>query len=243
MRVLPGTETRRRIYLMRHGHVDYFNRASRMEGVDEVALTPRGRMQAEAAGHAFSHIEFDRAMCSGLTRTRETAEFVLAQIPNAPRLEHEPGFMELRGGKMPPIRSREDLIRTMNGFFEKAHEDGATNFLEGEIFSDAQNRAVLALETMLAQADWHTALIVAHEGINRLILSWACGAGLNAVSAFEQDTGCINVIDFDQDGAGGMRRILVKAVNLTPYNYLKYGMNLTSLEALFEPDINDKPPG
>jgi hypothetical protein len=32
-------------------------------------------------------------------------------------------------------------------------------------------------------------------------------------------------------------------VNLTPYNYLKHGMNQTSLEAIFERNVNDKPPG
>ena len=28
-------------------------------------------------------------------------------------------------------------------------------------------------------------------------------------------------------------RSIIKAVNLTPYNYLKHGMNLTSVEAIF----------
>jgi len=28
-------------------------------------------------------------------------------------------------------------------------------------------------------------------------------------------------------------RAIIKAVNLTPYNYTKHGMNLTSLEAIF----------
>jgi len=63
------------------------------------------------------------------------------------------------------------------------------------------------------------------------------------MSSFEQDTGCINVIDFDLNRQDGVRRALIKAVNLTPYNYLKHGMNLTSLEAIFERDVNDKPPG
>ncbi len=82
---------------------------------------------------------------------------------------------------------------------------------------------------------------MAHEGINRLILSWACGAGLRAMSSFEQDTGCVNIIDFDLGGIGDVRRALIKAVNLTPYNYLKHGMNLTSLEAIMQRDVKDVP--
>ncbi len=75
------------------------------------------------------------------------------------------------------------------------------------------------------------------------MLSWAAGAGLAAAGAFEQDTGCINVLDFDMvPGASGrpipeIERVLIKAVNLTPYNYVKHGMNLTSLEAIFDRDF------
>lgn len=244
MRFLPGTESRRRIYLMRHGHVDYLNRKTVETGaIHEVVLTRRGQLQAEAAGRAFSHITFDRAICSGYPRTKQTAEGVLAFVPNPPVLEIEPSLVEIHSGKFPPVRSREELIRVMNSFFERAHEPGATNYEGGEVFAEAQARAVGAIERLLRQPDWHTALIVAHEGINRLILSWACGAGLNAMISFEQDTGCINVIDFDLHKDRSVRRPLIKAVNLTPYNWLKHGMNTTSLEALFERDVNDKPPG
>lgn len=244
MRFLPGTEARRRIYLMRHGHVDYLDRKTVESGaMHEVVLTRRGQLQAEAAGRAFAHVQFDRAVCSGYPRTKQTAEGVLSFVNDAPSLEIDPGLVEIHGGKLPPVRSREELIRAMNSFFERAHEPGATNHEGGEVFVEAQARAVASLERLLGQNDWHTALVVAHEGINRLLLSWACGAGLNAMSSFEQDTGCINVIDFDLGGSGGLRRSLVKAVNLTPYNYLKHGMNMTSLEAIFERDVNDKPPG
>ncbi|HTQ12637.1 MAG TPA: histidine phosphatase family protein [Rhizomicrobium sp.] len=237
---LPGTAHRRRIYLMRHGHVDYFSRHVRETGdIHAVALTRRGRSEAEAAGRALSHIHFDRAMCSGLPRTRETADVALSFISDAPKLEVDPDLVELRGGRLAPVQSREELIALMNSYFARAHEPGATNHEGGEVFAAAQARGVGAIERLLSDASWHIALVVAHEGINRLILSWACGAGLQAMSAFEQDTGCINVIDFDLGGAGGTARRLIKAVNLTPYNFLKHGMNLTSLEAIMQRDIAD----
>jgi len=110
----------------------------------------------------------------------------------------------------------------------------------GEAFAEAQSRAVGAIKKLLGEPGWKQILVVAHEGINRLLLSWASGAGLAATNAFEQDTGCINVLDFDMvpdaGGAAEIARILIKAVNLTPYNYLKHGMNLTSLEAIFSRD-------
>jgi len=237
---LPGTDDRRRIYLMRHGHVDYFARhVVESRNTHLVTLTTRGRSEAEAAGRAFAHIRFDRAVCSGLPRTKETAEAVLASVPHAPTLEIDGDLVEIRGGKIPEVKSRAELIRMMNVYFSRAHEPGATNHEGGEVFAEAQARAVNAIERLLGTDDWHTALVVAHEGINRLILSWACDAGLRAMSSFEQDTGCVNIIDFDLGGIGNVRRALVKAVNLTPYNYLKHGMNLTSLEAIMQRDVKD----
>ena len=50
-----------------------------------------------------------------------------------------------------------------------------------------------------------------------------------ATSAFGQDTGCVNVLDFDmvpaEDGSPSpeIAMTLLKAVNLTLYNYLKRG--------------------
>jgi probable phosphoglycerate mutase len=240
MKSLPDTTNRRRIYLMRHGHVDYFAKHVVESGARHaVTLTLRGRSEAEAAGRALAHIRFDRAICSGLPRTKETAEAVLSCIAGAPALEIDEGLVEIRGGRIEGVKSRAELIRRMNAYFERAHEPGATNHDGGEVFVDAQERAIGAMERLLEADDWHTALVVAHEGINRLILSWACGAGLMAMSSFEQDTGCVNIIDFDLGGIGDVRRALIKAVNLTPYNYLKHGMNLTSLEAIMQRDVKD----
>jgi broad specificity phosphatase PhoE len=235
--MLAGTTGRRRIYLMRHGHVDYFSPdVIRSRSTRDVILTPRGREEASAAGRALMQVSFDRAICSGYPRTRETAEIVLSCSEAAPALEIEPELAEIHGGHM-SVTSRKELIATMSFYFAKAAEPGATMMEGGEAFAGAQARAVGAIKKLLGEPDWKQILVVAHEGINRLLLSSAASAGLAATNAFEQDTGCINVLDFDMvPGEGGsleIARILIKAVNLTPYNYLKHGMNLTSLEAIF----------
>ena len=102
MSALPGTTGRRRIYLMRHGHVDYFGKEIQAAGGDTkvVPLTPLGQAQAEAAGKALSAVTFDRAICSGVPRTRQTAEFVLSaqDADRRPRLEVEESLVEIHGG-------------------------------------------------------------------------------------------------------------------------------------------------
>ncbi|MEQ9520535.1 MAG: histidine phosphatase family protein [Parvibaculum sp.] len=243
MSALPGTTGRRRIYLMRHGHVDYFGKEIREAGGDMsvVPLTPLGREQAKAAGIALSHVTFDRAVCSGYPRTRQTAELVLEQqAGEVPPLQVEPGLVEVHGGSIGQIRSRAEIAAKMAFHFDAAGEPDASMLPGGELFSAAMDRSINSMTRFLAEPGWHTMLIAAHEGINRLILGWASGGGLHAVRAFEQDTACINVLDFDlvpcEDEGVKIERAMIKAVNLTPYNYVKHGMNMTSLEAIFTSD-------
>lgn len=241
MSALPGTTGRRRIYLMRHGHVDYFAREVREAGhTDLVPLTPLGREQAKASGAALAHVRFDRALSSGLPRTRETAEIVLAANADTAHLALgvDKGLVEIKGGKFVRANSREELAARMAFEFDQAAQPGA-RMMGGDVFAEVQERATDAIKQLLAEPDWHTSLVVAHEGINRLILSWMTGNALKGLQAFEQDLACINILDFDlvprEDGALGTQiaRSIIKAVNITPYNFVKHGMNLTSLEAIF----------
>jgi phosphoserine phosphatase len=241
MTALPGTTGRRRIYLMRHGHVDYFAREVREAGhTDQVPLTPLGREQALASGGALAHVRFDRALSSGLPRTRETAEIVLAANADTAHLTLgvDAGLVEIKGGGKVMAKSREELAARMAFEFDQAAQPGA-RMMGGDVFAEVQERATGAIKRLLAQPAWHTALVVAHEGINRLILGWMTGNALKGVQAFEQDLACINILDFDlvprEDGSVGTQivRSIIKAVNMTPYNFVKHGMNMTSLEAIF----------
>lgn len=245
MRVLPGTTGRRRIYLMRHGHVDYFSPEVIASGDYEgVPLTSLGREQALATGQALAHVPFDRVMCSGLNRTRETAELAISRHDTAAkyRVEVEPGFAELKGSTNGPAMTREKLAAALAFQFDAAAEPGARFGLgtNGELFSNALERSSLAIIKLLRQPDWATVLLVAHEGINRVLMGWVTGAGLKGVQAFEQDTACVNIIDIDvvarADGQDiEIARMLIKALNLTPYNWSKFGMNMTSLERIMSP--------
>jgi probable phosphoglycerate mutase len=224
---------------MRHGFVDYTSEAVRKARDPKVAtLTPRGEEEARAAGVALSEVHFDLALCSGLARTRQTAQIVMAQHPNAPVLETDERFEELKSGTYMDFHSAEHLAAVMTFMFEQAGEPGAEFLPGGEKFADALARGRAALLELLLRPGWATALVVAHEVMNRMLLADVIGAPLGASAGFEQDTGCINILDFDMvpDESGEGTRIergVIKAVNLTPANYLKNGMNLRSLEAIF----------
>ncbi|MDJ0922491.1 MAG: histidine phosphatase family protein [Henriciella sp.] len=239
MGALPGTTGRRRIYLMRHGFVDYTSPEVRAAQDPSIAyLTEVGRQEARAAGIALSEVALDIAFHTGLRRTEETAQIVLSEHElETPELEFDKRFQELRSGQYIDFKSAEHLAATMTFQFEQAGQPGATFLEGGEKFEDAMVRIEDGLKGLLSRPGWASGLIVAHEVVNRMILSWAIGAPLGSSSAFEQDTGCINILDFDlvpdEQGNTRIERALIKAVNLTPQNYLKNGMNLRSLEAIF----------
>lgn len=232
---------RRRIYLMRHGHVDYFD-----PGISDprtVRLTEQGRKQAQACRDAMRQLTFDLVLCSGLPRTRETAEIVTA-VGGSPEVEDELGLEELKSGWL-QAASREELAARLAYSFDNAWTEGARFLPDGETFAAAEARIVAAIERTLRRS-WRTALIVAHEGVNRIVLGWACGGGLRSIPAFEQDLCCVNVIDIDvtptEEGGLQIERVLLKAVNLTPYDYVKHGLPRTSLEHLFEVDFGGARP-
>ncbi|MEL7486389.1 MAG: histidine phosphatase family protein [Pseudomonadota bacterium] len=230
---------RRRLFLMRHGHVDYF--APDLTDPRAVPLTDEGRSQADAARQALAGQRFDIAVCSGLPRTRQTAEIVLRDRPIAAEIEDVDGLEELKSGWL-RADTREELAARLAFCFDDAAAPGARFLPDGEIFVDAEARIRASIEEIVLQRDWRVALIVAHEGVNRILLGWACGGGLATVRSFEQDLGCINVIDLDVtpavEGDGlQIERALLKSINITPYDYLKDGLPRTSLEHLFDVDF------
>src|SRR5947199_8186540 len=91
---------RRRLFLMRHGEVSYFEQG-RPGPPDGVHLNAQGRAQAAAAALALADISFDRAVTSGLPRTEQTAAIVLGD--RALPVMNEPGLREIRGGRLADI--------------------------------------------------------------------------------------------------------------------------------------------
>lgn len=230
---------RRRIFLMRHGHVDYF--APGLTDPRGVSLTDEGREQAAAARDALKHARFDIAVFSGLPRTKQTAEIILAGNDAPPALFAHEGLEEIKSGWL-RAESREELAAMLAFCFDQADAPGASFLPDGETFAAAEARIVAALRELILTREWRTALIVAHEGVNRIALGWACGGGLATVAAFEQDLACLNIIDVDvtpaEDGDGlQIERMVIKALNVTAYDFVKKGLSRTSLEHLFDIDF------
>jgi broad specificity phosphatase PhoE len=219
---------RRRIYLMRHAQVRYF------EGVHphEVQLTEEGRAQAEAAAEALRGVRFDRVITSGLPRTVDTARAV------APDLEIE-AFAALREIESGELRGLEpEVVEEMMTTAFRGVVPNETQFLGGETIGELFDRVVPALDALLADDDWDVALLVLHGAVNRAILGRALTGERIFLGAFEQAPGCINVLDVDATGS-----FVVRAVGYTAYDPVhERASRTTTMEHLWQEYLDSRRP-
>ena len=211
--------TRRRIYLMRHGQVAYFEDGRPLRQ-HVVPLTAEGREQAAAAAKMLDGIAFDRVITSDLPRTVETARIV------APSIEPEswPELREVESGRLEEI-PEDALEATFLGAWRDVVPEDA-RFLGGETIGSLFDRVIPALERLRADPDWDVLLAVLHGGVNRAILSYALTGGRAMLGNFEQSPACINILDVGDDW-------VVRGVNHTPYDPAHLRNRLRTMEELW----------
>jgi broad specificity phosphatase PhoE len=208
---------RRRLFLLRHGEVDYFP-GGRPVPPEGVGLTERGRAQAEAVRSLLLGVPIDRAVHTGLRRTRETAEIVLRgrEVP----LEAWPEFQEIRPGRLKDLENPEEAFR--RAFRPYSLED---RFLGGEPYGEFLER-VLAAYRRLLDEPWDTLLLVAHGGVVRAILSYALLGEGRLLGGLEVHPCGLSVLDIGEP-------TLLRVHNLTAYDLLPQNRRST-MEELWE---------
>src|SRR5712691_7753992 len=141
---------------MRHGEVSYFDAAGRPIRPDDVPLTAEGRAQAAAAGALLAGVSFDRVVTSGLRRAVETAEIV---APGA-KVEGWPELEEIHGARVSAL-PEDELEEAFVGAF-RGVVPLDRRFLGGETIGQLFDRVLPALDRLLADDGWDTALAVLH---------------------------------------------------------------------------------
>ena len=221
-----ASRTRKRLFLMRHGEVSYYTDGKPVADFDAVALTAAGEAQAQGLGEMLADVPLDLAGHTPLPRSRATLCAVLGgrEVPT----EEFPDLREPLLGQF--LHDHQEMLDRFVYGFDHAGAPGARMGRDGESFAGFYLRVSGAIERLFQRDDWRTALVVGHAVANRAALAWACNAGLRGLASFEQDYGCLNVIDADVVD-GQVRRRLVRLINFTAYNPTKHGITLTTLES------------
>jgi alpha-ribazole phosphatase/probable phosphoglycerate mutase len=188
---------RTRLYLVRHGQVEG-HKEKRYNGHVNVPLTQLGREESARICDNLVDIHLDAVYSSDLDRSRYCAELVAA-AHNLTVSTCE-SLRELHFGKWEG--------RTWAELQEAYPEDWQSrlqNLVDfqvpgGESLQDAADRIRPIIQKIIRSHSGGDVVLVAHGGINRIVLLDAIGAPLQQAFSIEQDYGCLNIIDYFSDG-------------------------------------------
>lgn len=203
---------------MRHGAVAYFDGQGRPVAPDDVPLTAEGREQAAATRALLDGVRLDRVIASGLPRTSETA----ALVAPGRTVETWPELREIAGERFSSIPAEELEEAFVHAFHGVVPND--KQFLGGETIGELFDRVLPAVDRLVSEEGWDTALIVAHGAVNRAILSYALTGERLFLGRFEQAPGCLNVLDVDGSDW------VVRAVNVAATDLVHRATRLTQME-------------
>ena len=182
------------ILLVRHGETPW-NREGRYQGRTDIPLSPDGERQVRALAARLAEIPIDVAIASPLGRARATAEAILAG--RATPLELEPALLEISHGRWEgELASAIELSHAeMFGAWRDRPGRDVPAGPEAETLGDVESRAWPVLERLVAHTPPNgTALLVAHDAVNRVLLCRVLGMPLERVWRFRQSPAALNVL-------------------------------------------------
>lgn len=193
-----------RLVLIRHAEVEA-SLSGRIYGSLDPALSPAGRERAETLAAWLRPVHLDAVHSSPARRAQETA----APLALDRRLDMtlHPGLADIDFGEWEG-RSFEELERDEPELYRSwMTQPTRVRFPGGEDFREVKARVLAALGEI--RSDASAAALVAHGGVNRIILADALGLADENVFRLDQPLGAVSVVDWI-DGAP-----VVRAVNAT----------------------------
>ena len=195
---IPLKKSNSRIVLVRHGETNW-NSEGRFQGQIDIPLNNNGKNQASAAGSFLKNIQIDKAFSSSMSRPTETAELILKHHPQV-NLQLEKNLVEighgLWEGKLESEIEKEwsDLLKRWQSSPENVQMP------EGENIKEVWIRSVKCWENICKtlKPD-ETALVVAHDAVNKTILCHLLGLNESNIWAIKQSNGGITIIDISQN--------------------------------------------
>ncbi len=203
-----GSLTPTRLYLVRHGQVAE-GHTTRYHGHNDIGLSPGGVQQFEDLAAQLAAVPLKGIYSTDLSRTIKGAEIISRGRELAPLVI--PELRELNFGVWEGLTFTEILEQYPSQLEARLRDLSSFRIPGGESLKDLEARALPRLRELLARHREAAFLIVAHAGVNRVILCEALGLSLNHIFRLEQNYGCLNIIDYFPDLA--VVRLLNGGVN------------------------------
>jgi phosphoserine phosphatase len=182
------------ILLVRHGETAW-NREGRYQGRTDIPLSEVGEAQVAGLAARLARLPIAIAVSSPLSRARRTAEVVLGA--REMRLEMEEGLLEISHGAWEGQLSS-DVAAAHAEMLGTWRDRPARDVPAGpgaETLGDVEARAWPVLERIAGRCgESDTALVAAHDAVNRVLLCRILGLPLTRVWAFRQAPATLNVL-------------------------------------------------
>jgi probable phosphoglycerate mutase len=182
------------LLLVRHGETSW-NREGRYQGRTDVPLSPDGEAQAARLAARLAGVPIALAVASPLERARRTAEIVLGA--RGTRLELEDGLVEISHGAWEGQLSSdvEAAHAEMLGAWRRRPDRDVPAGPGAETLGDVEARAWPVIERLADRLRGdETALVAAHDAVNRVLLCRFLGLPLTRVWSFRQAPATLNVL-------------------------------------------------
>lgn len=194
-----------RVYLIRHGQINGYEEFP-IYGHTDVDLTEIGVLQMRQMSERLRFAELEAIYSSDLKRSTTGARIIACYhdvpVHFLPELR-EMNFGDWEGLTLSHLKDRfpEEL--------EKRKEDLVNYRIpgEGESIGRFSQRVIDCYEGILTGHEGKDIAIVAHGGVNRVILCKALGLDLVHLFNIHQDYACLNIIDYFSDS------VLVRLIN------------------------------
>ena len=186
-----------RLYLIRHGQV-VNHHEYRYNGHSDVDITELGVAQMTRLSDYLAKEPIRAVYSSDLQRAVKGARIIGRGLGITP-VEVD-ALKELHLGRWEGL-TREEAARRFPEEAWFSFRDLATDKVQGgESLLDLRERVLPAVAEIIERHRNNAVCIVAHGGVNRVILCDAMNLPLENFFRIEQDYGCLNVIDYHGDG-------------------------------------------
>jgi alpha-ribazole phosphatase/probable phosphoglycerate mutase len=199
-----------RIYLWRHPEV-----AGGPDGLfwgqTDVALTRRGQAQQRAMAAHMAGVKLSAIYCSDLQRTMLPADAIGRS--QKPRLKATPvgALRELNLGAWEGLSYQQIDQRYPGALTQRSADLAGYRIDGGESLEDLAGRAIPAFQHIVGENQGKNICVVAHAGVNRVILTRLLGAPLERLFRLDQSYAALNLIDVFSDGVPVIRGLNLEA--------------------------------
>ena len=186
-----------KIIFVRHGQTEW-NVLGRYQGQTDIALSPLGIEQAEKLAAHFPVDKMEAVYSSDLARAMKTASCVADRFGLT--VESRPELRELNFGDWEGLTYDEIVAKwpdALNNFFQ--HPD-VLEIPHGESFPKLRERALDAVEKIVACHPNQTVAVFAHGAILRTILTAALHMDLKYVWTIRQFNTAVNIVTYTEHG-------------------------------------------